>query len=34
MDRQLNIRFINQAGARAARLAVGQCIGKKCHELS
>lgn len=33
VDRQLNIRFINQAGARAARLAVGQCIGKKCHEL-
>ncbi|MDF1613581.1 response regulator [Desulfurivibrio dismutans] len=33
VDRDLNIRFINQAGARAARLAVGQCIGKKCHEI-
>ncbi|MFU8818517.1 MAG: response regulator [Desulfurivibrio sp.] len=33
VDREMNIRFINQAGARAARLAVGQCIGKKCHEI-
>jgi len=33
VDRNLNIRFINQAGARSARLAVGQCIGKKCHDL-
>ncbi|ADH86028.1 multi-sensor hybrid histidine kinase [Desulfurivibrio alkaliphilus AHT 2] len=33
VDRELNIRFINQAGARAARLAAGQCIGKKCHEI-
>ncbi|MFA7384260.1 MAG: response regulator [Desulfurivibrionaceae bacterium] len=33
VDRDLTIRFVNQAGARAARLAVGQCIGKKCHAL-
>ena len=33
VDRDLNIRFINQAGARSARLAVGQCIGRKCHEI-
>ena len=33
VDRDLNIRFVNQAGARAARLAVGQCIGRKCHDL-
>ena len=33
VDCDLILRFINQAGARAARLAVGQCIGKKCHEL-
>jgi tubulin-specific chaperone A len=33
VDRNLNIRFVNQAGARAARLAVGQCIGRKCHDL-
>jgi len=33
MDRDLNIRFVNQAGARAARLAVGQCIGRKCHDI-
>ncbi|MFH7320670.1 response regulator [Desulfurivibrio sp. D14AmB] len=33
VGREMNIRFINQAGARSARLAVGQCIGKKCHEL-
>jgi len=33
VDLDLTLRFINQAGARAARLAVGQCIGRKCHEL-
>jgi CheY-like chemotaxis protein/PAS domain-containing protein len=33
VDRNLTIRFINRAGARSARLAVGQCIGRKCHEL-
>jgi CheY-like chemotaxis protein/signal transduction histidine kinase/PAS domain-containing protein len=33
VDRDLTVRFINRAGARSARLSVGQCIGKKCHEL-
>jgi len=33
VDRDLIIRFVNQAGARAAHLAVGQCIGRKCHDL-
>ena len=33
VDRDLTLRFVNQAAARAARLAVGQCIGRKCHDL-
>jgi len=33
VDRDLTLRFVNQASARAARLAVGQCIGRKCHDL-